>query len=170
MTLFYVFTWSWFFIRKSFDENSIKLQLYSLRRPLGGTLMLKIGILRLLGKLFFQTANRKGPQEQRTLDKTSMDKTSQHLFSVWWCFVHVCLVQVTILNIVWRSRRAEAPRCAQFSTDRYLLCDPRRCDNSRKVHPNCGAFAHWERHTLSLGRNKHGWNITTPLCLVRQSF
>ena len=32
-------------------------------------------------------------------------------------FVHVFFVQVTILNFVRRSRRAEAPRCAQFSID-----------------------------------------------------
>ena len=49
--------------------------------------------------------------------------------SVLWCFVHVCFVQVTILNIVWRSWLADVPRWDHW----YLLCDPRRCDNSRKV-------------------------------------
>ena len=36
---------------------------------------------------------------------------------VLWCFVHVCFVQVTILELVWRSRCANPPRCANFSTD-----------------------------------------------------
>ena len=35
-------------------------------------------------------------------------------YMVLGCFVHVCFVQVTILNIVWRL---DAPRCAHFSTD-----------------------------------------------------
>ena len=39
--------------------------------------------------------------------------------SVVLCFVHVCFVQVTILDIVWRSRRAEAFRCVHFSSDIY---------------------------------------------------
>ena len=30
------------------------------------------------------------------------------------CFVHVCFVQVTIVNIVWPFRRADAPWNAHF--------------------------------------------------------
>ena len=41
---------------------------------------------------------------------------SRHI-PVLWCFVHVCFVQVTILKLVWRSRRADAPRWAHFPTD-----------------------------------------------------
>ena len=33
------------------------------------------------------------------------------------CFVHVCFVQVTILKLVWRSRRADAHWCVHFPTD-----------------------------------------------------
>jgi len=45
--------------------------------------------------------------------------------SVFRCFAHVCFVQVTILKLVWRNRRALSYW--------YLFCDPRRWDNSRKV-------------------------------------
>ena len=44
----------------------------------------------------------------------------------------------------------------------YLFCDPRRWDNSRKV-AHRGASARRERHTLSLGRNKHGHNNSAPI-------
>jgi len=36
---------------------------------------------------------------------------------VHWLIIHVCFVQVTILNIAWRSRHAHAPRCAHFPID-----------------------------------------------------
>jgi len=36
---------------------------------------------------------------------------------VHWWIIHVCFVQVTILNIVWRSRRADVPPCAHFSNN-----------------------------------------------------
>ena len=41
----------------------------------------------------------------------------QGVFLVLCCFVHVCFVKVKILIFVWRSRRADAPRCTQFSID-----------------------------------------------------
>ena len=65
-------------------------------------------------------------------------------FQVLGCFVHVCFVQVTILNIVWRSRHADAPRCAHFSSD---IC----CVIQEGVitEEKCA-------HMLSLGQNKHG--------------
>ena len=50
--------------------------------------------------------------------------------AVLWCFVHVCFVQVTILKLVWRSRRASAQALSYW----YLFCDPKRWDNSRKLH------------------------------------
>ena len=33
------------------------------------------------------------------------------------CFVHVFFVQVTILKLVWRSRRVDVPRCVHFPSD-----------------------------------------------------
>ena len=42
---------------------------------------------------------------------------TQMLKKVLWCFVHVCFVRVTILNIVWRSWRADMLPCAHFFTD-----------------------------------------------------
>ena len=68
---------------------------------------------------------------------------SMHEILVLGCFVHVCFVQVTILNIVWRSQCSDAARCAHFSID-IFLCDPRRCDNSSKVRAlrNVGSATH----------------------------
>ena len=42
-------------------------------------------------------------------------------FSVLWCFVHICFVQVTILNIVWSSGHADVPPWAHFSTDNCFV-------------------------------------------------
>ena len=53
----------------------------------------------------------------------------QVFFWVLWCFVHVCFVQVTIVNIVWRSRQTLVRALFYL----YLFCDPRKCDNSMKV-------------------------------------
>ena len=73
---------------------------------------------------------------------------------VLWCFVHVCFVQVTILNIVWRSRLDDAPRCAHFSTDICCVIQEGVITVEKCAHQ--GTSAHWVRHTLSLGQNKHG--------------
>ena len=70
--------------------------------------------------------------------------------TVLWCFVHVCFVQVTILKLVWSSRRVDAPGCAHFPTDICSLIQ------EGVISVEKCASAHRERHTLSLGRNKHG--------------
>jgi len=82
-------------------------------------------------------------------------------FTVLWCFLHVCLVQVTILKLVWRSRRSDVPRCAHFPTDICSLIKEGEITLEKCTHR--GASAHRERHTLSLGRNKHGHNNSAPV-------
>ena len=80
---------------------------------------------------------------------------------VLWCFVHACFVQVTILKLVWGSRRADAPRCAHFSTDICSVIQEIEVTVEKCVHR--GTSRCKERHTLSLGRNKHGHNNSAPL-------
>ena len=69
----------------------------------------------------------------------------QGIHSVLWCFVHVCFVQVKILKLVWCSRRADAPRCAHFST----VISPSRITEQMTVGKcaHRGTSAHRERQT-----------------------
>jgi len=71
-------------------------------------------------------------------------------------------VQVTILKLVWRSRRADAPRCAHFSTDICSVIQEGEMTVEKCLH--WGAPARRERHMLSLGQNKHGHNHSAPSC------
>ena len=77
------------------------------------------------------------------------------------CFVHVFFVQVTILNIVWRSRHADVFQCAHFSTDICSVIQEGVKSIEKCAHR--GTSARQERQMLSLGQNKHGQNITTPV-------
>jgi len=79
---------------------------------------------------------------------------------VLWCFVLVCFVKVTILKPVWRSRCADAPRCAHFPSDICSVIQEDEITVEKCAH--LGASACRERHTLSLGRNKHGHNYSAP--------
>jgi len=58
---------------------------------------------------------------------------------------------------MWRSRHANAPQCAHFST----VISPSWITEQISV----GKCAHRTKQAskLSLGQNKHGQNITTPL-------
>ena len=80
------------------------------------------------------------------------------LFTLWasvsWCFVHVCFVQVKMLNIVWCSRGTVGPRCAHFSTDICCVIQEGLITVEKCAHR--GASARQECHMLSLGQNKHG--------------
>jgi len=62
-------------------------------------------------------------------------------------------VQVTVLTVVWRSRRADAPRCAHFPSDICSVIQEGACDNSRKARASRRVSASGA-HALSLGRNK----------------
>ena len=66
---------------------------------------------------------------------------------------------MTILKLVWSSRRVDAPGCAHFPTDICSLIQ------EGVITVEKCASAHRERHTLSLGRNKHGHN-STPFNLM----
>ena len=68
---------------------------------------------------------------------------------VLWCFIHVCFVQVTILNIVWCFRRTDAPRCTHFSTDTCWVIQEGVKSIEKCAH--WGVSARPERHILSLG-------------------
>ena len=83
-----------------------------------------------------------------------------HMTTVLWCFVHVCFVQMTILKRVLRSRRADAHRCAHFPTDILSVIQGGEITVEKCAYR--GASARQERHTLSLGRNKHGHNNSAP--------
>ena len=65
---------------------------------------------------------------------------------------------MTILKLVWRS---DAPWCAHFPTDICSVIKEGEITVEKCAHQ--GALAHRERHTLSLGRNKHGHNNSAPL-------
>jgi len=71
---------------------------------------------------------------------------------------------VTILKLVWCSRRADAPRCAHFPTDICSVIQEGEITVEKWAHR--GATARQERHTLSLGRNKHGHNNSAPIFCV----
>ena len=87
-------------------------------------------------------------------------QTSKYTVSVKVCCIHVCFVQVTIWKLVWRSRRADAPRCALFPTD---ICSViQEGEITVEKCPHRGASARWEHHTLSHGQNKHGHNNSAP--------
>ena len=95
-----------------------------------------------------------------------LDVLSIHVMLVQVCFVHICLVQVTILKLVWRSQRADPPRCApHFPTDICSVIQEGEIFVEKCVHR--GASACQEHHTLSLGRNKHGHN-NSALCTCRR--
>ena len=82
------------------------------------------------------------------------------------CFVHVCFVQVTILKLVWGSWRADAPRCTHFPSDICSVIQEGEITVEKCTHR--GASVRRERHTLSLGQNKHGHNnsaLTVLICL-----
>ena len=82
------------------------------------------------------------------------------LHKVLWCFVHVCFLQVTILKLVWRSFRADAPRCTHLPTDICFVIQKGEIIVEKCAHR--GASARRERRTLSLGRIKHGHNNSAP--------
>ena len=85
------------------------------------------------------------------------------VLSVLWCFVHVCFVQVTILKLVWRSWRADAPRAL---SSWYLFCDPRRWDNSRKVRAPRGVSASGAPHVVTCTKQtwtEHQCTVLSPL-------
>ena len=85
-------------------------------------------------------------------------------FWVLWCFVHVCFAQVTILKLVWRSRLADAPRCAHFPTDICAVIQEGEITVAKCAQR--GASAHQEPHTLSHGRNKLGHNNSAPIFAI----
>jgi len=91
-------------------------------------------------------------------------KNRKRILGVLWCFVHICFVQVTILKLVRRSRRADAPRCAHFPID---ICSVIQEGKVEKCMHR-GASARRERHMLSLGRNKHGHNNSAPYWEVKR--
>ena len=55
-------------------------------------------------------------------------------------FVHVFFVQVTILNIAWRSQRADAPRCAHFSIDICCVIQEGVITVEKCVHIGASAY------------------------------
>ena len=71
------------------------------------------------------------------------------------------VVQVTILKLGWRSRRANVPRCVHFPTDICSVIQEGEIAVEKCAHR--GTLARREHHTLSLGRNKHGHNNSAPL-------
>ena len=67
---------------------------------------------------------------------------------------------MTILKLVWRSRRADEPQCAHFPSDICSGIQEGEITGEKCAHR--GASARQECHTLSLGRNKHGHNNSAP--------
>ena len=63
---------------------------------------------------------------------TALRKWKPEPFLVHWWIVHVCFVQVTIWNIVYRSWRRSRSLMRALSYW-YLISDARRCEINRKV-------------------------------------
>ena len=72
----------------------------------------------------------------------------------YWWITHGYLVLGTILIIIWGSQCADAPWCSHFSTN--ICCVIQEGVKSIEKCMHRGASARLERHTLSLGQNKHG--------------
>ena len=52
-----------------------------------------------------------------SFERFLFDAMVQYVKGVVMFCPYVCFVQVTILKLVWRSRRADTPQCAHFPTD-----------------------------------------------------
>jgi len=87
-------------------------------------------------------------------------KTQLEKIFIWelWCFAHVCSVPVTILKLVWCSRRADEPWCTHFPSDICSVIQEGEITVEKCTHP--GASACRERHTLSL-MDETNMDITT---------
>ena len=101
------------------------------------------------------------PAQNRKWTKRERRRVYTYSWTVLQSFVHVCFVQVTFLNLVWRSRRANAPQCVHFPTDIRSVIQEGEITVEKCTQ--WGASAPRERHTLSLGQNKHGHNNSAPL-------
>ena len=81
---------------------------------------------------------------------------------VSWRFVHVCFVQVTILKLVGApDALMRLGEHMHFPTDICSVIQEGEITVGKCAHQ--GASARQERHTLSLGRNKHGHNDSAPI-------
>ena len=65
---------------------------------------------------------------------------------VHWWIINVCFVQVTILNIIWRSRCADVPWCAHFPN--YISWVIQEGVKWIEKCAHRGASARWERLTM----------------------